>query len=126
VCALVGLLVSGCSGMGTAENSNARTAATQFYRSLTGDPVAACAALAPGTRQELEGSFGPCRTSLDQQQLPDAKRVLKVSVYGKNAMVELDEDVIFLARFAKGWRVTAAGCRPQGNRPYDCVIIKGG
>ena len=39
--------------------------------------------------------------------------------------MRLDKDTLFLARFDQGWRVTAAGCTPHGDLPYDCTV-KGG
>jgi hypothetical protein len=41
------------------------------------------------------------------------------------AIVELDADTVFLARFDAGWRVTAAHCAPRVNAPYDCQIKRG-
>ena len=34
-------------------------------------------------------------------------------------------DTVFLAHFPTGWKITAAGCRPRPQRPYQCEI-KGG
>ena len=31
-------------------------------------------------------------------------------------------DTVFLLRFPDGWRVSAAGCTPQGEAPYDCEV----
>jgi hypothetical protein len=107
--------------MGSAENSNASLAALSFERSLL-TPAKACALLAPGTLSELEQSFGRCGRSLPGQHLPVATKVVDVDVYGKDAIVRLDGDVLFLARFAAGWRVTAAGCAARQTRPFECTI----
>jgi hypothetical protein len=40
--------------------------------------------------------------------------------------VDEGRQVLSLAGFPGGWRVVAAGCRPRGQRPYDCVIDGGG
>jgi hypothetical protein len=48
--------------------------------------------------------------------------VIGSGVYGQWAQVRLTGDVVFLAAFPGGWRVVAAGCSPQGNRPYDCTL----
>jgi hypothetical protein len=112
---------TGCGTMGSAEDTNASSAALAFYRSLN-SPARACGWLAPGTLSELEDSFGVCTHSLPQQHLPIATTVLSVDVYGKDAIVRLDRDVMFLARFGDGWRVTAAGCKPRPDRPFDCTI----
>jgi hypothetical protein len=114
--------VSGCGHLGSTEDANASQAAENFDRSLS-DPSRACQLLAPGTLSELQNSFGPCRQSLPKQDLPAAARVLKVDVYGQDAMVVLNGDVLFLARFPDGWKVTAAGCRLQSpGRPYTCTL----
>jgi hypothetical protein len=107
--------------MGSAEDANASSAALAFYHSLD-NPAQACKWLAPGTLSELQDSFGMCAQSLPQQHLPTATRILSVSVYGKDAIVRLDHDVMFLARFDEGWRVTAAGCKPRQDRPFNCSI----
>lgn len=119
--ALVVLGAAGCAPMGSAENSNASQAALDFDRSLT-RPAQACALLAPGTRSELQQTFGRCDRALPDQHLPVATEVLDVDVYGKDAIVRLDKDVVFLARFDDGWRVTAAGCTPRQGRPFNCTI----
>jgi hypothetical protein len=121
---LLGVLastVAGCGHLGSAENADASQAALTFDSDLR-TPAEACRLLAPGTLAELDSSFGPCDHSLAKQHLPEGGRVVGVDVYGKDAMVRLDNDVIFLARFDNGWRVTAAGCAPRSGRPYDCTV----
>jgi hypothetical protein len=107
--------------MGSAENADASRAALAFDRSL-GSPARACRMLAPGTLAELQDTFGRCRHSLPQQELPAATDLRDVDVYGKDAIVRLDRDVIFLALFDDGWRVTAAGCTPRPDRPFTCTL----
>jgi hypothetical protein len=111
----------GCGHMGSAEDANASASALAFDRSLN-TPAEACQLLAPGTRSELQDTFGPCERSLPQQHLPVASQVVDVDVYGKDAIVRLDRDVVFLARFDDGWKVTAAGCTPVRGRPFNCTI----
>jgi len=53
---------------------------------------------------------------------PVGTKVAEVEVYGKDAIVHLDNDVLFVARFDEGWRVTAAGCTPRPDRPFTCTI----
>jgi hypothetical protein len=121
---LLGVLastVAGCGHMGSVENANASQAALTFDRDLR-TPAEACRMLAPGTLAELDSSFGPCDHSLAKQHLPEGGRVVGVDVYGKDAMVRLDNDVIFMARFDNGWKVTAAGCTPLPGRPFDCTV----
>jgi hypothetical protein len=116
------IAMSGCGRLGSAEDANAAQAAETFDRSLS-DPSRACQLLAPGTLSELQDSFGPCQRSLPKQDLPAATEVVSVDVYGQDAMVRLEGDVVFLARFADGWKVTAAGCRLRSpGRPYTCTL----
>jgi hypothetical protein len=118
---IVVLATAGCGNLGSVEDANASDAALAFYRALD-HPDLACRLLAPGTLSELQDSFGSCHHSLPQQHLPVATKVLSVDVYGEDAIVRLDRDVMFLARFTDGWRVTAAGCTPRQDRPFNCTI----
>jgi hypothetical protein len=120
-CAILAL--GGCAGQGSVEDAAAADAAERFAQDITADAQAACELLAPQTRVELEDSSeASCAEALPQQDIPDGGQVRRVEVYGKDAVVHLEEDTVFLARFDEGWRVTAAGCTPNGDRPYDCDV----
>ncbi|WP_270886924.1 hypothetical protein [Pedococcus sp. 5OH_020] len=122
VVALGVVLLSGCGAAGRSQQGAASAAALSFERSVADDPGKACRLLAPKTRQDLE-SDGPCPQSLREQDLPQAHAVRRTQVFGTDAMAELDGDTLFLALFPDGWRVTAAGCKPQAtDRPYDCTV----
>jgi hypothetical protein len=116
------LVLGGCAGQGNAEDHNAGAAAVAFVASAKDSPSASCNLLAPETRKELESTDGPCDSALPQQVESGAGSVRQVEVYGKDAIVHLSTDTVFLARFHDGWRVTAAACTSQGDRPYDCKI----
>ena len=121
VCACWAL--AACSGDSSPAATDAARAATSFTASVDAQPEAACALLAPQTRQELENSSGPCAQGIKDANLPSAGRVISVDVYGQDAMVRLEHDTLFLARFGSGWRVTAAGCTPQEqDRPFSCEL----
>ena len=91
-----------------------------------GDGAAACAVLAPGTIAELEQAAGtPCPDAVVDEDLPEPGTVTQVDVYGQWARVVLTGDTVFLAKFPGRWRVVAAGCQPQRQRPYDCVLHGG-
>ncbi len=86
----------------------------------------ACALLAPRTLDELEKSERTsCAQAVIEEQLPTGDAVRRVDVYGDQARVVLTVDTLFLAHFPSGWKVTAAGCAPRPEQPYDCTI-KGG
>jgi len=125
VAILVGILglATGCSSVGP-NSSNAGSAARLFHRALTGSQLgAACSLLAPRTMQELEQSaHASCPAALAHAGLPHATTVRTTDVYGANARVVLEGDTVFLARFGSQWKVTAAGCKPKADPPYDCDV----
>jgi hypothetical protein len=124
--AAVLVVVSGCGELAD-RRSAASTAAAGFERALrAGDSVAACAALAPATRRELERSAKTgCAQAVIEQELARVANVGNVDVYGQQARVVFGADTVFLSRFSSGWKVTAAGCTARPERPYECEI-KGG
>ncbi|TQM57920.1 hypothetical protein [Humibacillus xanthopallidus] len=124
--ALVGAsALSGCSAQGNSESDAAGAAAVRFSSVTQTDAATACHLLAPQTASELEKGSGSCGRGLTAADPPAGGALRAVEVYGLDAIVRLDGDTVFLARFEKGWRVTAAGCTPQPNGPYECDI-KGG
>jgi hypothetical protein len=115
-------------GSVTERSDTATEAAVRFLAAASeGDGSGACALLAPGTHEELEHDSGvPCARAVAEQELPEPEPVTAVDVYGQWAVVRLGEQALFLAVFPGGWRVVAAGCRPRGERPYECVVDGGG
>ena len=123
--ALVSVLpvMASCASLGP-DPVTAGTTAAAFHRAITDrDGAAACALLAPETLAEVEQTTGDsCDQAILTQDLPDAQSVQDSQAFGRGAQVVLDGDVLFLAVFDGQWRVTAAGCEPDGNRPYDCTV----
>lgn len=128
---VVGLLaaLAGCG-----DDSRAAAAAATANRLLSaardGDGAAACALLAPDTAHAVEQSAGrPCPDAIAGEDLPDPGPVGRVQVYGRHAQIAIaapdGNGTLFLAMFPGGWRVVDAGCRPQGERPYDCTVQGG-
>lgn len=119
------VLLGGCTGPGA---DDAGRAALSFEQ-LTGTaPAQACDLLAGRTREALEKvSKAACADALPASDLPSTLSVQTVRVYGHDAQVVLDGDVVFLARFADGWKVTAAGCRAGSSpdEPFDCDVSGG-
>ncbi|WP_245769740.1 hypothetical protein [Streptomyces indicus] len=102
----------------------ARAAAVRFEEAVRArDASALCAALAPGTRQELEHSAeAACAASVLEEDLPYGGFDRRVDVHGRQARVVLEKDTLFLSQFPDGWKVVAAGCVPQGGEPYQCTV----
>jgi len=122
VAVVLALATAGCSDE-SPQSTAAGRSAQAFTALLPSNSAAACDLLAPQTRQELEQSSGSCSRGIADAQLPRAGKVVDVQVYGLDAMVRMEHDTMFLARFGKGWRITAAGCRPrEQDRPYSCEI----
>lgn len=122
--ALLGCAIAGCgSGVDAREDAAARAAA-RFEASLRApDAARGCAALAPGTLDELERSAEqPCAKALPEAQVPLSTGVRHVDVYGRQARVVTDRDTLFLSSFPDGWKITAAGCTPRPEKPYQCQI----
>jgi hypothetical protein len=121
VAALAGCAAAGGRGQAAAD------VATRLLTAVQGkDGAAACALLAPDTASEVEHSGGkPCPDAILDEDLPGPGAVTGSAVYGQWAQVRVGADTVFLAAFPGGWRVVAAGCKPRGDRPYDCEVQGG-
>lgn len=119
--------LAGCSA--SAEEQAAAQAALRFAATATADPAAACADLAPRTRDELERSAEQsCDEALPQENLPASTVVTRADLAGHSAKVDLDGQTVFLARFDSGWKVVAAGCAKaldEASTPYTCQVQGG-
>jgi hypothetical protein len=115
--------IGGCAGLGP-DTAGAAGAAEAFHAAAArGDGSAACAQLSVRVADELEQSAGTrCEQAVLAADLPDAGQVHEVQVWGGRGLVVLDHDIVFVAEFDSGWRVTAAGCSPRQDRPYDCTV----
>jgi hypothetical protein len=113
--------LAGC-GAGQREAAASETAEDFLAALDRGDTAAACASLSPEAAEALAASEGrSCEASLSLQDLPGGA-VEAVDVWGDRAQVRTDMDVLFLAELDSGWKIVAAGCRPQGERPYQCEV----
>lgn len=121
---VVAATVSGCAGPDT---SGPERVAVSFSNAITnGDGVRACALLSPQTAAAVaEASRSACPDAVLHQDLPAATPLRSVQRYGKQALVRSATDTMFLSEFPTGWKIIGAGCRPQGERPYDCGVSKG-
>jgi hypothetical protein len=118
--------LAGCAAAG-GRGSAAGDVATRLLTAVQAkDGGAACALLAPDTASEVEQSGGkPCAEAILDEDLPGPGAVTGTAVYGQWAQVRVGADTVFLAVFPGGWRVVAAGCKPRGDRPYDCEVQGG-
>ncbi|MFF4646425.1 hypothetical protein [Streptomyces sp. NPDC001389] len=125
--ALAVVAAGGCGAPGPRED-DAVSAALAFESALGSSHYArACSLLAPRTRREAAAEED-CGPALAKQNVPVAAGGASApvaEVYGRQAMVRLTRDTLFLSQFDTGWKVVAAGCTPRPDRPYDCRI-KGG
>ena len=120
---LVALLMLPGLGCASAEQPAAMQAGRWFQAAMAaGDTAGACALLSDEARGNLEAaSATPCTAALARLTLTgDAPQ--SIEVWGDNAQIRTESGVVFLARFSTGWKVTAAGCQPRGDSPYDCQV----
>lgn len=117
-------LLAACGGP---DHSGASRAAEAFEHAVAADAGAACRMLSERTRTTLESDEqARCEHAIGQLDLPAPGAARETDVYGGDARVITTTDVVFLSRFADGWKVTAAGCTPQPeDRPYDCTVSGG-
>ena len=100
-----------------------RAVAASFQRAVgQHDAATACALLSDEARARLESaSARPCPKALPALALPGGP-VESTQVWGGEAQVGLGTQVLFLAEFRSGWRVTGAGCSPRPDQPYACTV----
>ncbi|WP_062433166.1 hypothetical protein [Herbidospora daliensis] len=113
---MIALPVSACAagGVPAVEEATGRF----FAAVAAGQGAAACALLTDAAAASLPE---PCATSILDAGLRGGP-AQEVAVWGSEAQVRLPQDTVFLHRGAGGWRVRGAGCRPDGERPYDCEV----
>jgi hypothetical protein len=121
--ALAGVAVAGC---GADRSDDAARVAEGFYAAVAEeDGRRACRQLTPGTASQLEKDEGkPCEEAVLALSL-SGERAAGSAVYVTAAKVDLDAgDSVFLDEAPGGWRIAAAGCRPQPGEeaPYDCEL----
>ncbi|MEV6211480.1 hypothetical protein [Kitasatospora sp. NPDC051914] len=120
------VLVAGTAGCGqlSGREDAASAVVNRFEQDAArGDGAAMCAALAPGTREELEDQEeSDCEQAVTGLGLPDGGTLRRVDVFGQQARAVLQGDTVFLSAFPGGWKVTAAGCEPRPGMPYRCDL----
>ena len=116
--------LTGCSQGGRGTPTGPMHVVETFEAALKrGDAGAACDLLAPPTRKELEQSESEkCAKALPDQDIPPASSEADVDVFGDEAIARVSGDVLFLTNVGGTWMVSAAGCKPQPDQPYDCEV----
>jgi len=118
-------LVVALSGCGTASSEHdARGSVQRFFAALSRhDGNAACHELSEETASKVAGDEKkPCGEAVLSLGLATAS-IRKVSVYVDSAQAKLQGGgAVFLDETPKGWKVSAAGCKPQPGKPYDCEL----
>jgi hypothetical protein len=118
--------MAGCGSVSDREASAAGVADRFLAAVADGDGAAACGVLTPDAVAGIEQDSGErCADAVLAEDLPDPRPSTDTAVYGQWARVRLGDEAVFLAMFPGGWRVAAAGCRPRGERPYDCAVDGG-
>jgi hypothetical protein len=121
------VVLASLASCGAPADSDASEAARTFHESVArADGLRACAALSARTRSELEQSAGkPCPAAVLEESLPPLGEPVETHVYGTAAQVGSTGDTVFLSRFDRGWKVTAAGCTREPTGLYDCQLQGG-
>jgi len=117
-------MVAALAGCGT-PSAGPADAVTAFRAALGGgDGAAACDLLVPTVVDELEADAAlPCAQAVLGLDLPSAGDAIPtVRVAGRQALAHAADDVLFLTEDGTTWKITAAGCVPRADRPYDCTI----
>jgi hypothetical protein len=116
------LALAGC-GRGGSEDA-ARDSVERFFAALERDDGrAACQELAPETASAVaQDEKKPCGDAVLSLGIASAP-IDQVRVYVDAAQARLaGGDAVFLDETTAGWRISAAGCRPQPAKPYDCEL----
>jgi hypothetical protein len=115
------IVLAGCST--SAGNHGASDVAARFVAAvLARDGAAACGLLSEQARESVSGATDVSCAEAVLNVDEHGSRVHRVEVWGDAAQVRIGTDVVFLVRLRMGWRVAAAGCRPQPAAPYKCDV----
>lgn len=120
------LAIVALGGCGGKDDEAATRAAERFYAAAeAGDGEEACAQLEESTREALEqDEKSPCAEAVLSLELSGSEAD-SATVWVTSAQVRLRRgDTVFLDETPDGWRVAAAGCKPQPGeeQPYDCEV----
>jgi hypothetical protein len=116
----------GVTGCGRADDGRAVGSVTEtFLQALERhDGARACAQLSQGAIAALEHDHDERCAKAAVDLSVSSSRVTRTQVFGTGAKVDLaDGHSAFLEETPQGWRISAAGCRPEPNdEPYTCEV----
>jgi hypothetical protein len=117
--------VAAASGCGTsADRREVRAVVERFDAAIErGDGQAACEQLTEGAASELESAERkPCEEAILSLELdPSPAAVVEVHVVSASAELA-GGGTTFLDETSQGWKISAVGCVPRPERPYDCEL----
>jgi hypothetical protein len=126
--AVVAVAALGLAGCGRGDDRQAVGVVTErFVRAVAGgEGERACAQLSDGARAALERDESkPCAEAVGElEEKVGTSEVTRAEVFATTAKVDLaDGQSAFLELTPRGWRLAAAGCRPEGaEEPYQCEV----
>ena len=124
--ALAAVVAVALAGCGRADDERVTSVVTQrFLRAVEQhDGSRACAQLSDGAVEALEHDEGKSCAKAAPELDVSPSRVTRAEVFGTGAKVDLaDGESAFLELTRNGWRLSAAGCRPQpDDHPYVCEV----
>ncbi|MFN2517433.1 MAG: hypothetical protein ABR604_00100 [Jatrophihabitantaceae bacterium] len=116
------LILAGCSSSGGQREAVSAEAARFVTAVDQHDGMAACDTLTDSAQSSASGATDtPCEKAVLNVK-EDGTTIHGVQVWGDSAQVRIGSDVIFLRRLDTGWRVNAAGCKPQAHAAYQCDV----
>ncbi|MFL6127804.1 MAG: hypothetical protein ACJ73E_01915 [Mycobacteriales bacterium] len=112
------------TGCGTPPGEDEVVAAARQWEAAAeaADAGRLCALLTPAAAESAATGDETCERAVGDLHLPGGARVGAVQLWSDEAQVRAGNDTLFLVKLAAGWRVNAAGCTPQRDRPYDCDV----
>jgi hypothetical protein len=111
---------AGCAAP-AGEGDVRRTATDWLTAAGAGDAGRLCALMTPAAAQSVTSGKETCEQAVGDLDLPGGSTG-EIELWSDEAQVRAGTETLFLVRLATGWRVNAAGCRPQTDRPYDCDV----
>jgi hypothetical protein len=83
----------------------------------------ACALLGADTRKALEQQESePCARAVEKVHLTAGRPGAVQVVSTEASLMFAGGDTVFLGDTRRGWRISAAGCRLQPEKPADCEL----